>query len=126
MQASAGGCAFPALSSPSPAGRRTSHGASMRSRCMTNATPELARRDVFLTVFLAYFLALTNFFYSQTIPTGLLMLLTVFIITASLVAFNDLEGRPRDTLRTSGVLLLQATPVMVVLFFLFPRVSGPL
>ncbi len=83
-------------------------------------------RDVFVVTFLAYFLALTNFFYSQTIPTGLLMLATVFTITASLVSFNDPEGRPRDMLRTAAVLLLQATPVMVLLFFLFPRVAGPL
>jgi transglutaminase-like putative cysteine protease len=83
-------------------------------------------RDIFVVVFLAYFLALTNFFYSQTIPTGLLMLATVLTITAALVAFNDPDGRPRDTLRTATVLLLQASPVMLLLFFLFPRVSGPL
>ena len=83
-------------------------------------------RDVFVVVFLAYFMALTNFFYSQTIAMGVLMLTTVVAITASLVAFNDPEGRPKDTLRTATMLLLQASPLMLVLFFLFPRVSGPL
>jgi transglutaminase-like putative cysteine protease len=83
-------------------------------------------RDIFVVVFLAYFLALTTFFYSQTMTVGLLMLLTVLVITASLVAFNDPEGRPRETVRAATVLLLQATPVMVLLFFLFPRVNGPL
>ena len=83
-------------------------------------------RDVFVVVFLSYFMALTNFFYSQTIATGVLMLVTVLAITASLVAFNDPEGRPKDTVKTAAVLLAQASPVMLLLFFLFPRVSGPL
>jgi transglutaminase-like putative cysteine protease len=83
-------------------------------------------RDIFVVVFLAYFLSLTSFFYSQTILTAGLMLLTVLVITASLVAFNDPHGKPRETLRTASVLLLQAAPVMALLFFLFPRVNGPL
>jgi hypothetical protein len=33
-----------------------------------------ARRDLFVVVFLCFFLVLTNFFYSQSIGTGLLML----------------------------------------------------
>ncbi len=83
-------------------------------------------RDVFVLVFLAYFLALTNFFYSQTIPTSIVMLATVMVITASLVGFNA-PGQPAaSSARTAGLLLLQASPVMVLLFFLFPRVSGPL
>jgi hypothetical protein len=83
-------------------------------------------RDVFVMVFLAYFLALTNFFYSQTIPTAGLMLATVTVITASLVGFNDAQGSVKSHFRMAGVLLLQASPVMLLLFFLFPRVPGPL
>ncbi|MFM9969355.1 MAG: DUF3488 and DUF4129 domain-containing transglutaminase family protein [Burkholderiales bacterium] len=83
-------------------------------------------RDIFVAVYLAYFLALTNFFYQQTMPTAALMLLTVLVISASLVSFNDAERRLADSARTAGLLLLQATPVMLLLFFLFPRVQGPL
>jgi protein-glutamine gamma-glutamyltransferase len=83
-------------------------------------------RDVYVVVFLAYFLALTNFFYSQTMPTAALMLATVVVITASLVGLNDISRRFQDNLRTAAVLLLQASPVMLLLFFLFPRVTGPL
>ena len=42
-------------------------------------------RDAWVLVLLAYFLALTNFFYSQSLPTGALMLATVLVISASLV-----------------------------------------
>src|SRR5690242_2519415 len=40
-----------------------------------------ARRDTFVVAFLVYFVALANFFYSQSIPTAGLMLLTVLITT---------------------------------------------
>ena len=83
-------------------------------------------RDVFVLVFLAYFLALTNFFYSQTIPTSLVMLATVLVITTSLVGFNAPGQNGSSSLRTASLLLLQASPLMVLLFFLFPRVPGPL
>ena len=85
-----------------------------------------AQRDVYVITFLSYFLALTNFFYSQTIPTALLMLATVLVITTGLIGFNAPSCRPVENLRTAAALLLQAGPVMLLLFFLFPRVSGPL
>jgi transglutaminase-like putative cysteine protease len=85
-----------------------------------------AQRDVYVVTFLSYFLALTNFFYSQTIPTAALMLGTVFVITAGLIGFNATTCRPMENFRAAGALLVQAGPVMLLLFFLFPRVSGPL
>ena len=85
-----------------------------------------AQRDVFVLVFLSYFLALTNFFYSQTIPTAALMLLTILLVTASLSGANAPERPVSANLRTAGSLLLQAAPVMLLLFLLFPRVQGPL
>ena len=85
-----------------------------------------AQRDIYVVSFLSYFLALTNFFYSQTIPTAALMLGTVFVITAGLIGFNATTCRPMENFRAAGALLVQAGPVMLLLFFLFPRVSGPL
>ncbi|MSQ71400.1 MAG: DUF3488 domain-containing protein [Betaproteobacteria bacterium] len=83
-------------------------------------------RDVFVVTFLAYFIALTNFFYSQTIPTAVTMLVTLIVITAGLVGFNATSRPLRDNLRTAGLMLAQAGPLMLLLFFLFPRVQGPL
>ena len=84
-----------------------------------------SQRDIYVVTFLSYFLALTNFFYSQTIPTALLMLFTVYVVTAGLVGFNAPASRLTENLRTAGALFLQAGPVMLLLFFLFPRVDGP-
>ena len=85
-------------------------------------------RDAMIVIFLSYFVVLTNFLYSQTIPTAALMLVGVWVITATMIGLQWRQGTARyqETLRLSGLMLAQATPVMVVLFLLFPRVQGPL
>ena len=86
------------------------------------------KRDAVVAIFLSYFLILTNFFYSQTIGTGALMLVSLVLITSALIAANR-DAAPMPVLqqtRLAGVIILQAFPMMLVLFFLFPRVSGPL
>jgi transglutaminase-like putative cysteine protease len=70
------------------------------------------RRDVFVVAFLVYFVALSNFFYSQSIPTAGLMLLTVFLTTATLVGFSAPQRPVMDDVKTAGRMLLQAGPVM--------------
>jgi len=85
-----------------------------------------SRRDVTVVTFLCYFLALTNFFYTQSIATALLTAATLLVLTASLVGFNAPRRPLPDNLRTAGALLVQGLPVMLVLFLLFPRVNGPL
>lgn len=85
-------------------------------------------RDAMLLIFLSYFLVITNFLYSQTIPTALYMLACLWFITAGMIGINY-ANPPRGVkhqLRTSGVLLAQSVPLMLVLFVLFPRVQGPL
>src|SRR5437867_4010730 len=85
-----------------------------------------AGRDVFVVAFLVYFVALANFFYSQSIPIAGLMLLTVLVTTTALVGFSAPQRPFVDDLKTAGRMLAQAGPVMLLLFFLFPRVQGPL
>ena len=86
------------------------------------------RRDAIVAIFLSYFLILTNFFYSQSIATGALMLVALVLITAALIAANhDGAEMPwRRQLRLAGIIVAQAFPMMLVLFVLFPRVQGPL
>ncbi len=85
-------------------------------------------RDAMVLIFIAYFLVITNFLYSQTIPTTVYMLGAVWIITATMVGFQFRLAQPgyRYQLRAAGAMLLQAAPLMVALFLLFPRVQGPL
>ncbi len=87
-----------------------------------------AQRDGMLLIFMGYFLVVTNFLYSQTIATALYMLMCAWVITAAMVGLNFTATYPgyRAQLRTAGVMLAQAAPLMLVLFVLFPRVQGPL
>ena len=86
------------------------------------------KRDVVIAIFLGFFLAMTNFLYSQTILMGIYMLVCVWIFVATLVGFNRIntEATFRERAVPAFWLLIQAIPLMLVLFFLFPRLSGPL
>ena len=90
---------------------------------------ELEReRDFYIVSFLAYFLVVTHFFYSQSVLTGFYMLLVVILITTSLVRFNSGVGALSFTgcMRLATKLVIQALPLMVLAFVLFPRLPGPL
>src|SRR6185503_1293552 len=66
-------------------------------------------RDGMLLIFLGYFLVITNFLYSQTIPTALYMLGCIWIITATMIGLHHTRNEPpfRVQLRTAGVYLVQ-------------------
>ena len=84
-------------------------------------------RDAIVVVMLAYFLLLTHYFYADSIPVGLWMLLALIVATATLIRLQAPRlGTPYDTVRHAGVLVMQAIPIMLILFVLFPRISGPL
>ncbi|MGH8748037.1 MAG: transglutaminase TgpA family protein [Burkholderiales bacterium] len=85
-----------------------------------------SRRDATVVAFLCFFLIITNFFYSQSIPTALTMCVALAAITTTLVGFAAPQRRSQANLRTAGLLLAHAAPAALVLFLLFPRVQGPL
>ncbi len=84
------------------------------------------QRDAVALVFLTWFLAITNFLYTQSIPTAFGMLAAVAASVAALVGLAAPRRAPRANLRTALLLLGQAVPAALVLFLLFPRVQGPL
>jgi transglutaminase-like putative cysteine protease len=85
-------------------------------------------RDAFIVVLLGYFVVLTDFLYSQTVPTALYLLACIWVLTVCLLVSQRPHGSLplRAAMRTSALLLAQAAPLMLVLFLLFPRVQGPL
>src|SRR3954471_4591319 len=84
-------------------------------------------RDAMLLIFLAYFLVITNFLYSQTIATAIYMIACVWVITGCMVGIHY-TGVPRTitALRAAAGLLVQSVPLMLLMFVVFPRVQGPL
>ena len=83
-------------------------------------------RDATVSVFLCYFLLITNFLYSQSIPVAILMCASLTIATTTLVGFNAPGRGWRRDLRSATLLLAHAVPAALLLFALFPRVQGPL
>jgi len=85
-----------------------------------------AARDATVLLYLSCFIIITNFFYSQSIPTALVMLLSLLLVLATWVQREAGNMALQPRLQLAAALLLQAIPLSLVLFVLFPRVQGPL
>jgi len=87
-----------------------------------------ARRDVFVVVFLSFFILLTQFLNSQALPVAALTLAAVlalfFVLVSVSLKADDLPAGRK--LRLVGVIALKALPLTAVLFVLFPRLDNPL
>jgi transglutaminase-like putative cysteine protease len=84
-------------------------------------------RDAYLVVFLAFFVAVTQYLFSQSIAMAAYTLAVVVILVAALISLNCGDSFPiKARFRLAGLMVAQAIPIMIVLFFLFPRISGPL
>jgi transglutaminase-like putative cysteine protease len=87
-----------------------------------------ARRDLFVVIFLCFFLLLTGFFHTQSLLAATAAGVAVVALLAAMLTmqFGAREARIGQRFRLVGLLLLQALPVAAALFVLFPRISGPL
>ncbi|AIY43439.1 Transglutaminase-like enzyme [Collimonas arenae] len=87
-----------------------------------------ARRDLFVTLLLSFFLLLTTFFYSQSILSLIWMIATLALLLTAQLSFQYTGAVPplRQRLRLGGVILAMALPLTLVLFLVFPRIQGPL
>ncbi len=85
------------------------------------------RRDALVVLYVALLLIVCSFLFFQSIPMALYSLLSLMVVTACLNTVyrsqqNSDVWRP---LKRSAVLYMQALPMMLVLFLIFPRI-GPL
>jgi transglutaminase-like putative cysteine protease len=83
-------------------------------------------RDATIAIYLACFVIITEFLYSQSMLTALFMFATLLVVLATWVHLQSGTLALRPRLRIAGMLLLQAIPLTLILFVLFPRVQGPL
>jgi len=84
-------------------------------------------RDALVVIYLGFFIVATAFLFDQGIPLAVFQCFSLLILVAALVGLQQTPGHsdPARAMRTAGVLLLQALPLMLVLFMVFPRL-GPL
>ncbi len=85
------------------------------------------QRDAYLVIYLCYFLTATAFLFDQSIAMAVYQAVAVIVATAALVGLNQLQSRvrPLASFWTATGLVVQALPLTLVLFMLFPRI-GPL
>ena len=86
-----------------------------------------SRRDALVLVFLGFFAVVTSYLFDDSLLAGVYSLAPITALLAAMVGLQQSgEGtHPWASLRVAGALLLQAIPLMLVLFVLFPRM-GPL
>lgn len=84
-------------------------------------------RDFQVVALLGWFLALCDLFFTQSFTVWLYVAAVFVLLTAALVHFHwgKDAGGFRGAARRGGVLLLQALPIVVLLFLFFPRSRQP-
>lgn len=84
--------------------------------------------DATLLLCLAAFLLLTQYFYSQTILSALVTLPAIVALAYALSILRDSRNPAKniEQIKLVSKLLLHGLPLAAVLFFIFPRLPGPL
>ena len=87
-----------------------------------------ARRDLFVTLYLGFFLILTGFLHSQEIGAALMALTATIVLLGAQLSFQYTGMVPplRQRLWLGARVAAYAVPLMLLLFLLFPRIEGPL
>ena len=84
-------------------------------------------RDGYIIVCLGFFISVTHFVFSQSLPVTLYTMACTVLLVTTMIALNQRPGAVFT--RNEPILALKmlglAVPMMVVLFLLFPRI-GPL
>ncbi|MCK5665168.1 MAG: DUF3488 domain-containing transglutaminase family protein, partial [Thiotrichaceae bacterium] len=90
---------------------------------------EFDRRNIFLLLFLGYFILVTHFLYSQDILLLFFSLINTLLLTIFLIAFNRMpQGLLpfKAQIKLLVQLFFKALPIAIILFLFFPRIPGPL
>ncbi|PCJ88046.1 MAG: hypothetical protein COA54_04605 [Thiotrichaceae bacterium] len=85
-------------------------------------------RDCYIVIYSSFFIIASTFFHSQSIWLFLYVFIVVLFLLSVLILLSDrlksttLKGR----FKISSQFIYSAIPLMIILFFLFPRLPGPL
>ncbi|HXR02948.1 MAG TPA: DUF3488 and transglutaminase-like domain-containing protein [Pseudomonas sp.] len=83
------------------------------------------RRDALVLIFLGFFCVAVGYLFEDALLWRLFTLLPIATLLAALIGLQQsgLSGKPAGTLMLSAKLLLQAVPLMLLLFLFFPRLD---
>lgn len=82
-------------------------------------------RDALVVIFLGFFCLLTNYLFDSGILSAVFSLVSFSALLAALIGLQQTPNsmKPMATWRMAWSLMLQAVPLMLVLFLFFPRLS---
>ncbi|MFT0211040.1 DUF3488 and transglutaminase-like domain-containing protein [Pseudomonas sp. F1_0610] len=82
-------------------------------------------RDALVVIFLGFFCLLTHYLFDAGILPALFSLISFSALLATLIGLQQTPNsiKPMATWRMAWTLILQAVPLMLVLFLFFPRLS---
>jgi transglutaminase-like putative cysteine protease len=83
-------------------------------------------RDCTMLIFIGYVLLFAALLYDQSLLRLPLILAASWLLTSALLRIHQSARAvsTREALRTTGVMVLQALPVAILLFLFFPRLAG--
>ncbi len=87
-----------------------------------------AKRDLFVVIYLGFFLLLTSFFESQSLSSAMLVMLSALALLVAQLSFQY-QAKTVTLLRRLQLMIKMislAAPLTIICFFLFPRIQGPL
>ncbi len=84
-----------------------------------------SQRDLYLISYLAFIVAASQFLYLQNILMAGYTLLVCISLLGTLVCINSQSLTNFQSLKVAGKILIQALPLMIIMFILFPRVEAP-
>ena len=87
-----------------------------------------SRRDYMMIISLSFFIIVTNFLFSQSIPTVVYMLAIIIVLVMSMISINQGNApiNIKQKFKLATKMVMHAIPLMLISFILFPRISGPL
>ncbi|MDD2761182.1 MAG: DUF3488 and transglutaminase-like domain-containing protein [Methylomonas sp.] len=84
-----------------------------------------SRREVYLVAYLAFIVAASQFLYEQSLLMAAYIMLVCTALLATLMVQQVERVKTQVAVKTSAIIMLQALPMAVVIFILFPRVEAP-
>ena len=82
-------------------------------------------KDLILVTYLTFIVAASQFLYLQNIFMAAYIFLVCCIVLSSLILMNSEIATIQVALKQSCTIIVQAIPVMLILFVFFPRIEAP-
>ncbi|MGZ4999498.1 MAG: transglutaminase TgpA family protein [Methylomonas sp.] len=83
------------------------------------------KREIYLVVFMAFIVAASQFLYEQSILMAGYSLAVCTVLLATLVIQNSRQPGALLALKTALIIIVQAVPIAIVMFVVFPRIEAP-